>query len=169
MTNLSKFYQSPIRFPPFGLVDHFTIVAKPMLRSQTGAKKRSVQVRDLRASSKAALGWYLSSIQWSVLDNTTSCQSKLDFFTCILKVGIDNIMPLRTVRIHTNNVPWMTAHLKYLVYCRQKALAQGNQQLFKFYRSRVNKERKFCRANYYKSKVKEYESTNPRLWCIVQM
>ena len=164
ITNLSNFYQSPVRFPPFGLADHFTIVTKPTLRPKTVTRKLFVQVRDLRVSSKVALGRYLSSIDWSVLDNLVSCQSKLDFFTNILKAGIDTIMPLKTVRIHINDAPWMTAQLKDLINCRQKALAQGNQALFKFYRNRVNKERKFCRANYYQSKVKEYEGTNPRLW-----
>ena len=164
ITNLSNFYQSPVRFPPFGLADHFTIVTKPTLRPRTVTRKLFVQVRDLRVSSKVALGRYLSSIDWSVLDNLVSCQSKLDFFTNILKAGIDTIMPLKTVRIHINDAPWMTAQLKDLINCRQKALAQGNQALFKFYRNRVNTERKFCRANYYQSKVKEYEGTNPRLW-----
>ena len=58
----------------------------------------------------------------------------------------------------------MTAHLKDLINCHQKALAQGDQALFMFYRNHMNKERKFCRAIYYQSRVKEYEGTNPRLW-----
>ena len=118
ITNLSNFYQSPVRFPPFGLADHFTIVTKPALRPKTVTRKLFVQVRDLRVSSKVALGRYLSSIDWSVLDNLVSCQSKLDFFTNILKAGIYTIMPLKTVRIHINDAPWMTAQLKDLINCR---------------------------------------------------
>ena len=90
-------------------------------------------------------------------------------FTFILKVGIHNIMPLRTVRIHT--APWMTAHLKDLINCCQKALAQGNQASSKFYRSRVKKESKSCRANYLilrntRARIQDYGGSDVNIYVV---
>ena len=164
LTNLGNYYQCPLQCPPFGLSDHCTIVVKPAFRLKNSTEKKLVQVRDLRASSKAALGRYISFIDWSVLDVFDSCQSKLEFFTGIIKSGLDIIMPLKTVKIHSQDVPWMTAHLKDLMNRRQKAYTQGNRILFQFYRNRVNRERKTCRAKYYQSKMKGCKDTNPRLW-----
>ena len=47
---------------------------------------------------------------------------------------------------------------------RQKALASGNESLFKLLRNKVNRERKRCRKIYYQNKVKELRDTKLRDW-----
>ena len=47
---------------------------------------------------------------------------------------------------------------------RQKALASGNESLFKLLRNKVNRERKRCRKIYCQSKVKELRRTKPCDW-----
>ena len=51
-------------------------------------------------------------------------------------------IPIKTVRIHRNDAPWITGKLKSLIRLRQKAYEQNNNTLYKFYRNLVNKERK---------------------------
>ena len=55
---------------------------------------------------------------------------------------MDIHLPIKTVKEYLNKPPWMPKHLKSLIRQRQKALANGQDQLFKSLRNRVNRERK---------------------------
>ena len=65
---------------------------------------------------------------------------KTTYFNDIIQIGLNTLMPTKTVKLHRNDAPWMTSHLKFLIDQRQKALNEKNTHLFRFYR---NKERKF--------------------------
>ena len=57
------------------------------------------------------------------------------------------------------------ADLKQLVQKRQLAFASGDKFLFKLLRSKVNRERKRCRAIYYDNKVRDLKKdTTPCDW-----
>ena len=73
-------------------------------------------------------------------------------------------MPERLIKVHKTDRPWMTVQPKSLIDRRQKALASGNESLFKFLRNKVNRERKRCRKVYYQSKAKTLRSTKPLDW-----
>ena len=77
---------------------------------------------------------------------------------------MDIIMPAKTIKLHTNDVSWMTGHLKHLIKCRQKALKDNCPTQFKFYRNQVNRERKRVKAKYYESKVKYLKNIEPKKW-----
>ena len=73
-------------------------------------------------------------------------------------------MPVRSVKVHENDRPWLTKQLKSLSVRRQKALSSKNEILFKILRNKVNRERKRCRKVYYEKKVKDLRDTKPRNW-----
>ena len=70
-------------------------------------------------------------------------------------------MPVKSLKIHTQDAPWMTGHLKSLIRKRQKAFSR-NCLTFKLYRNRVNRERKRCKSIYYQTKIKDLGVTEPR-------
>ena len=72
--------------------------------------------------------------------------------------------PQGSIKVHKTDRPWITTQLKSLIARRQKALAAGNESLFKLLRNKVNSERKRCRKIYYQNKVKELRNTKPRDW-----
>ena len=90
---------------------------------------------DTRPSKKIELGRYLCSIDWSILDSIDRCGDKLQLFLNLVKRGFDTIMPLKTVKFHVNDSPWITSELKELIIVRQKAFAEGSTELFKHYRN----------------------------------
>ena len=153
LTNLNKFYQAPTKDPPFGLSDHNTVCITPR-----------VTVRDMTPSSSQALGRFLSNINWSVLENVEDVNEKYAFFNDIILMGMDTIMPAKTINLRINDVPWMTGHLKHLIKCRQKALKDNCPTQFKLYRNQVNRERKYAKAKYYDAKVKDLKNTEPKKW-----
>ena len=163
LTNWSEYYQKPVKFPPFGLSDHCTIKITPKVRSKRENSIKKVFVRDLRLSSKQALARYFTSIDWSTIDIFQSTEEKCQFFNNIIHLGLDTIMPVKSLKIHTQDAPWMTGHLKSLIRKRQKAFSR-NCPTFKFYRNRVNRESKRCKSIYYQTKIKDLGVTEPKKW-----
>ncbi len=74
---------------------------------------------------------------------------------------MDIIMPLRSVKLHVNDAPWITAEFKELIKARSKAFARGDTEYFRRLRNDVNRERKLCRKRYFHSKVDNLKTTKP--------
>ena len=88
---------------------------------------------------------------------------KTTYFNDMIQIGLNTLMPTKTVKLHRNDAPWMTGHLKLLIRQRQKALNEKDIHLFRFYRNKVNKERKLCREKYvYQVKVKKLNNQDPK-------
>ena len=65
------------------------------------------------------------------------CETKLQLFVELVKIGLDNIMPLQTTKLDVNDPPWFTPELKNLVKLRQRAFKNDVKKLFRLYRNRV--------------------------------
>ena len=63
-------------------------------------------------------------------------------------MGIDTntIMSEETIKLHMNDVPWITGYLKHPRKCCQKALKDSCPP--QFYHNQVNKESKHAKAKY---------------------
>ena len=92
------------------------------------------------------------------------CESKLKLFQDLVKIGLDTIMPLKTVKLHVNDPPCVTAEFKALIKARQKAFAQGDTEDYRHLRNITYRERKVCRGKFYASKVANLKTTKPSQW-----
>ena len=113
------------------------------------------------------MGRFLSSMDWpSLFTSFESCEDMLSMFCETIHAGIDLLIPVKKVRVCSSDAPWMTQHLKSLILKRQKAFHnKGPKSLqYKLYRNVVNRERKVCKANFYKLKVENMKEKNPRVW-----
>ena len=106
----------------------------------------------------------MGSVDWSVTDSVPDCGSKLQLFQDFVKIGLDTIMPLKTIKFHVNDAPWVTAEFKDFIKLREVAFAQGDTERFRNLRNTVNPERKLCRSKYYASKVAKFKNTKPCQW-----
>ena len=166
LTNLKHFYQVPTRLVTFGLSDHYTISLIPKERKKTISTNKTVTVRDMQPSKKQALWRFLHSIEWKISESMNNMDTKATYFNDIIQTGLNTLMPAPTksVKLHSNDAPWMTGHLKLVIRQRQKALNEKNTHLFRFYRNKVNRERKLCREKYYQVKVKKLNNQDPKKW-----
>ena len=83
--------------------------------------KKVTMRRDLRTSNKAALGRYLTQINWPLLFTPlVSCEEKWQVFQDVIHSGLDTIMPAKPVKICSADVPWINEGLKSLIMKRQK-------------------------------------------------
>jgi hypothetical protein len=160
LTNLKKYYQPPVKLPPFGLSDHFTVLAEPKIRGDNQLNKKTKHSRDLRPSRRAAMSAFINEIDWSILDHYHSCEEKWACFESIINTGMEILLPVKSIKLCNNEPPWMNYHLKSLIHQRQFALASGDISKFKLLRNSVNRER----INFFEYKIKQLKSSNPKQW-----
>ena len=168
MTNMHKYYNSPQGFPAFGLSDHNTVVASPKILSRGTNTKKVLTICDKRTSRKAEMGRYLAAIDWSSLfAPLDTCEDMWNVFHTVVQSELDILMPIKQIRIHPDDAPWINQRLKSFIQKRQEAFnTYGvNSIQFKQYRNLVNRERKICRAKYYESKIQQFKGVTPRKWC----
>ena len=91
-------------------------------------------------------------------------EEKLTIFTDIIDLGLNILMPEKSVRVYPTDRPWMNAEIKSLIQKRQKAFNSGHLIEFKKLRNKVNHERKRCRQIYYVNKIHNLHNTKPRNW-----
>ena len=72
--------------------------------------------------------------------------------------------PLKTVKLHSSDKPWMTAHLKNLIKPRQRAFHSGNINLWYHYRDKVRHAIRERKKKFYADKVKHMKKSDARSW-----
>ena len=100
-----------------------------------------------------------------------SCEKQFEFLQSKIVDSLDAFMPFREKKVCTTEKPWITDTFKQLIAKRQRAFKDGNQQLYKSLRNKVNRLNKALRGTYYKSKIEEMKSSNNRMWwkCVKQL
>lgn len=142
-TNLKEYYKPPVSGQAFGLSDHLSITVLPNVHQKFQAHSKIIKTRDKRPSRVASLGRYLLEFPWdTALSQNESCDDKLAAVTLIVNYGLDTIMPVRSVKVHHTDRPWLNADLKRLIQKRQQAFSSGDTFLFKLLWNKVNRERK---------------------------
>ena len=165
LTNLQHFYDSPQKRPGFGLSDHFSVEVKPKQRSNASRTKQKITSRDMRPTNRLAMRKYLEQVNVAEMIKTASpCVDKTSLLQLTIKTGLDAIMPERTKYVQTSGPRWINPSLKRLIAKRQAALHNGDTTNFRRLRNKVNRERKVCRANFYKRKVESLKNCSPSVW-----
>ena len=96
------YYNAPQILPPFGLSDHNTILVSPKKRATNSATKKIIFIWDQQPSCKAAMGRYLSSLQWDILfTSSCNCEDMIQIFQEIIKIGYDLLMPVKKLKLRT--------------------------------------------------------------------
>lgn len=163
LTNIHSFYKPADVYPPFGLSDHHTICIQPKQREMKSTHHHLVYKRDTRPSRRLELGRYLSQINWNVIDSNTTCEEKNQEFESQILLGLDN-MPEKQVKVRSDDPPWVSEHFKSLIKKRQRAFSRGDVMSFKYFRNKVNRERKILRASFYTHKVSNLKKSKPKDW-----
>ena len=165
LTNMAKFFSQPEINPPFGLSDHSTVLLNPKKRTPAMSIRKQIFVRDKRQSKKDSLARYFASLNWPLLMDQKDCEGMLSVFEEIVKIGMNNIMPIKSIKVYPKDAPWMTIKLKELIRLRQLAFHSNKDgSEYKTLRNQVNRERKVSKAKFYSSKVEDLKGKNPKQW-----
>ena len=84
-------------------------------------KERSVNtqtkkvIKKTRHPPEKRIGEILCSIHWSSMESVSSCEDKNILYINFFKTSLDIIMPVKVIKVHANDPPWITAEFKKLI------------------------------------------------------
>ena len=168
VTNLHRLYNEPSIIAPLGTSDHnvvkWTLSASGSVRSH-GKNTSKKHVRRFPQSARDAFGRWCNNHTWFAgVKNPESCSELASSFSQDLSSAIDRIFPIKMVKIHFTDKPWMTPSLKQLINERQRAFHSGDRDLWRHYRSNVKKEILLKKRSFYSNKVQHLKSCNSKKW-----
>ena len=74
------------------------------------------------------------------------------------------ILPLRNVKRHSTNKPWVTDQFRRLIRCRQNALKNGQTDRCKLYGNNVQRATKQLRRKFYAREIHNLRNSDQREW-----
>ena len=77
---------------------------------------------------------------------------------------MDIFFPLQTVKLHSNDKPWMSVSIKQLIIARQQAFSCGNIDLWRHYKGKVKYAIQLKKKNFYSDKVRHLKKSDCRSW-----
>ena len=163
-TSLKEFYCTPLHEPGIGLSKHQTLIFQPVSFNPLKNKQVIVTKRDQSLKNKEALKHSLSNTNWAPVYRATTCQEKFEIFENIMNDAMNTYLPLHTVKRNSNDFAWVTDHFRSLIKKRQHHFNSGNLTMFRFYRNKVNRERKMLKAKHINGTLNNLKQSNPRNW-----
>ena len=114
----------------------------------------------------------LRNIDWTVVTNCTEVNTAWPKFKEIFINVLDEIAPIKQIRIKTRTEPWMNGEILNLINERDKALTIANKNKrnkalrnhFNFLRNKVQREVRKAKSNYLKDRVEENKNNPKKLW-----
>ena len=149
---------------PIGHSDHNSIVLKPLPGNSYGGTRSTLLVRDSRPINRRIASDHLSKVNWLPLRYMESCDEQFQYFSTIVDNTINEHLPWKQIKIDSSDKPWITSEIKSLNSKRQTAWAAGNNQMFRFYRNKVNTLCKKARLNYYNKSIAGVQQSDSRKW-----
>ena len=124
ITTLSQFYQEPLCLDPLDAdpdkngvkSDHRIVVAKAIntINNKTSRQTREVKVRPMPQSGIEKMrAWFIDKT-WEEVYETESAHKKAEIFQEILIQKLDEIFPMKTRRVNSDDQPWISHKLKQM-------------------------------------------------------
>ena len=162
-STLSPYYDAII-LPPIGQSDHSSILLQPILTHAPSLPTTRLQKRDYRALNKQNLNSRPNTVNWTPLMQLNSCEEQLESFQSVVHVALNSCIPMRTVKHHPNDKPWITPVIKESIKKRQQAWLNNDLHQYNVYRNKVIKLCKRARQRFYNDKINHMHGSNPKKW-----
>ena len=135
--------------PPLSTADHNAIHLVPAYRTtlqREGAVKKQVQQwnEDACETLKACY----DCTDWEIFTEGNSLEEAAEVITDYILFCEDMIIPKKTVKVFSNNKPWITKKLKNTLHQKKNAFTSGNRIEAKLIQARLNKEIKEAKREY---------------------
>ena len=172
---LSKCYQEPVCMDPLDSdsdqngtkSDHRLVIARPIsaINNKAIRRIRKVEVRPFPQSGMDLFKDWLMDQSWQQVYDAQSAHSKAQIFQEILITKLDEIFPLKTRNISSDDQPWVTYKLKKLDRKRKRVFhKERKSEKWKILDKIFEKASKCAKSDFYKKKVAELKQKNPSQW-----
>ena len=171
ITNLHQYYMEPEIVPPvlpdnpnYGAPsDHKVPVATPLSRHDQNSVRhyREVQFRPTPQEGVDSFGDWLNSEDWTCLDvgNPTEQVKTME---SKFKKKMDKIFPLKTLKICSDDKPWINCDLKSLSRRKRREYVKHGRSLkYQKLQEKFDKKYREAAERYLTNNVNELKFTNP--------
>ena len=175
ITTLAKFYQEPLCLEPLDSdpdkngvkSDHKIVIARPInvINNKCGRKTRIIKFRPFtKAGLEKMKDWFIDKT-WDEIYEVETSHEKAKIFQDTLLQKMEEFFPQKTLKINSDDQPWMNSKLKKLdrqrkrIYRKERRSAKWHKmdKLFK-------NEMKSAKSNFYKKSVADLKLSNPSKW-----
>ena len=94
----------------------------------------------------------LQAVNLSPMYHLDSCEDQLKYFQRVVTGAMNRCLPMRLVKRHPTDKPWVTPEIKDAIKKRQRAWAKDNTLSYKIHRSKVIKLSKSGRRQFYSNR-----------------
>ena len=91
-------------------------------------------------------------------------EAQFAFFDTIVEPFRETFFPLKIVRSHSKDQPWITPDFKTLIARQQAALKKGNDQEYRRLRNIINRESGNLRRRFFKHKMGQLTENDSKNW-----
>ena len=124
VSNMSPLFQKIQHLPPLGRTNHRCLLLNPKCLMSTRPRTRTF--RPMNRSNLIALEIQLSKTVWDAVYEAEYVDDKVSIFNGVVTQALDGCLPLKTIRIHPTDKPWMTPSIKAEIKLRQRAFTCRN-------------------------------------------
>jgi hypothetical protein len=89
---------------------------------------------------------------------------KVSIFNGVISQALDGCMPLKSIRLHPTDKPWMTPNIKAKIKLRQRTFTRGNMSQYNLLSAQVEDMIRKAKSNYYQNKAKTFRTSDPAKW-----
>ncbi|XP_072021915.1 uncharacterized protein [Amphiura filiformis] len=166
ITTMNRYYKEPEIYSPVGTSDHSSVLWTPLNSLPSKANTtRSRVVRPMKDSNMREFGIWIGERNWSEVYEKTSAVEKCNAFYTTLQEGIDRYFPIKTMKVHSADKPWMTSYIKRLIDERQQVFHREHRsRKWKRLRNKISREIAKAKKEHYKTRVQRHKKANPAEW-----
>ena len=162
-SKLQEYYNKPQPISPLGFSDHSCVLWKPIVNVRTKNSAKYYVGRPITDSGIEVLGSWLQNQDWHDVLNCIGTQNKVDLFYSMLESVTNVCFPIKRKKVHCNDKPWITTHIKNLIIARQKAFESDIHE-WRRLRNAVKREVIKAKKSYHADRIRVLQETNPRKW-----
>ncbi|XP_071954198.1 uncharacterized protein [Antedon mediterranea] len=159
---------------PYGVSDHFITYCTRKIVKIPIKRHKTIKIRSMKSFSSELLTSKLNELDWSDITNCTNVCTAWDWFKLKMINAINQVAPLKEIRIKQRSKPWFTSEIRYLIIKRDKCLAKFKRTrnehiftVFKKLRNSVKYKIKRAKSSYFSDKLKENKNNPNKLWNVL--
>ena len=161
LTNMFELYNDVQHLPPLGRSDHQYLLLQPKVKPKV--KPYTRQIREMKPANVKLLGHKLNLEEWKSVFDAHCVDEKVRLFTATLVRHLDETLPVRTIRMHPTDKPWMTPRIKKELKARQHAYTIGDINEYKKLCDKVSGLISKAKDSYY-LKTKDLRTSQSDKW-----
>ena len=147
--------------------DHLIVIMRPLSKfSQIAEKKyKMIHYRPFPDSGIRIMGTWLQSLSWQSIYNEKCPSKKADLFENILMKKIEEIFPMKSIRVNEKDKPWVDEKLKNIDRRRKREYNKNKKSdKWKSLNIEFLERAERLKLDYNKNVVEDLKSSNIGQW-----